>query len=58
MFMLLFFFRHSIVLAFVIVLRSVCTTNVGGFTEIFPRVLLKLRKQGFLRAVTAGNWLC
>ena len=39
MYVLLFWFWISVVLDFVLVLRTVCTTNVWGHTEIFPRYL-------------------
>ena len=41
MYVLLFCFWGSVVLAFVLVLRVVCITNAWDYTEIFPVLPLK-----------------
>ena len=46
-YMLLFFFRRSIVLAFVSVLKILRVTNVWGYTEIFLQQLLILLQMYF-----------
>ena len=46
MYALLFRFWSSIILAFVSVLRTVCITNVWGYTEIFPLLKTRSLNQG------------
>ena len=45
---LLFFFRHSIVLAFVLGLRTVCITDKRGYTEMFPYFEIILKRKVIL----------